>query len=58
MSVSILDERSCFKMLGLSFTSKLDRGSYIVSSTNTALKCIEMLSVFSIGITLVYIHLN
>ena len=31
MGVSILEEKSSFKMLGLTFSSKLDWGSYIIS---------------------------
>ena len=36
MSGSVLEERSVFKMLGLSFTSKLDLGSYVVSIAKAA----------------------
>ena len=32
MGGSILDEKSSFKMLGLTFSSKLDWGSYIISN--------------------------
>ena len=32
MDESFLEEKSFFKMLGLTFSSKLDRGSYIISS--------------------------
>ena len=38
MDSSVLEERSSFKMLGLTFFSKLDWGSYIVSITKTAFK--------------------
>ena len=31
--VSVLEEKSSFKMLGLTFSSKLDWGSYIISKT-------------------------
>ena len=31
MDGSVLEEKSSFKMLGLTFSSKLDWGSYIVS---------------------------
>ena len=31
MNVSVLEEKSSFKMLGLTFSSKLDWGSYIIS---------------------------
>ena len=33
---SVLEEESSFKMLGLTFSSKLDWGSYIISITETA----------------------
>ena len=36
MDVSVLEEKSSFKMLGLTFFSKLDWGSYIVSIAKTA----------------------
>ena len=32
---SIFEEKSCFKTLGLSFSSKLDWGSYITSTAKT-----------------------
>ena len=35
---SVLEEKLSCKMLGLTFSSKLDWGSYIISSTNTASK--------------------
>ena len=38
MDSSVLEERSSFKMLGLTFFSKFDWGSYIVSITKTAFK--------------------
>ena len=38
MDGSILEEKSSFKMLGLTFSSKLDWGSYIISITKTASK--------------------
>ena len=38
MNGSILDEKSSFKMLGLSFSSILDWGSYIISVAKTAFK--------------------
>ena len=38
MDGSILEEKSSFKMLGLTFSSKLDWGSYIISIANTAFK--------------------
>ena len=40
---SILEEKTSFKMLGLTFSSKLDWGSYIVSIAKTALKKIGAL---------------
>ena len=36
MDGSVLQEKSSFKMLGLTFSSKLDWGSYIISVTKTA----------------------
>ena len=41
---SVLEEKSSFKMLGLTFSSKLDWGSYIVSIAKTAFKKIGALS--------------
>ena len=38
---SVLEEKSSFKMLGLTFFSKLDWGSYIISITKTALRKLE-----------------
>ena len=38
MNGSVLEENSSFKMLGLSFSSKLDWGSYIISIAKTASK--------------------
>ena len=35
---SVLGEKSSFKMLGLTFSSKLDRGSYIISIAKSASK--------------------
>ena len=43
MNVSVLDEKSSFKMLGLTFSSKLDWGSYIISIAKTASKKIGAL---------------
>ena len=43
MDGSILEEKSCFKMLELTFSSKLDWGSYIVSIAKTASKKIGAL---------------
>ena len=36
MDGSVLEEKASFKMLGLTFSFKLDRGSYIISITKTA----------------------
>ena len=43
MGGSILEEKSSFKMVGLTFSSKLDWGSYIFSITKTASKKIGAL---------------
>ena len=43
MDGSVLEEKSSFKMLGLTFSSKLDWGSYIISIAKTASKKIEAL---------------
>ena len=43
MDWSVLEEKTSFKMLGLTFSSKLDWGSYIVSIAKTASKKIEAL---------------
>ena len=43
MDKSFLDEKSSFKMLGLSFSSKLDWGCYIISTAKTASKKIGAL---------------
>ena len=43
MDASVLEEKSSFKMLGLTFSSKLDWGSYIISITKTASKKIGAL---------------
>ena len=40
---SVLEEKSTFKMLGLTFSSKLDWGSYILSIAETAPKKIGAL---------------
>ena len=39
----VLEEKSSFKMLGLTFSSELDWGSYIVTITKTASKKIGAL---------------
>ena len=43
MDGSVLEEKTSFKMLGLTFSSKLHWGSYIVSITKTASKKIGAL---------------
>ena len=43
MDGSVLKEKSSFKMLGLTFSPKLDWGSYIISIAKTALKKIGAL---------------
>ena len=43
MDESVLEEKSSFKMLGLTFSSKLDWSSYIISITKTASKKIGAL---------------
>ena len=46
MDGSVLEKKSSFKMLGLTFSSKLDWGSYIVSIAKTASSKIEALICF------------
>ena len=41
MDGSVLDEKLSFKILGLTFSSKLDWGSYIISIAKTTSKKIE-----------------
>ena len=43
MDGSVLEEKSSFKILGLTFSSKLDWGSYIIFIVKTASKKIEAL---------------
>ena len=43
MNGSVLEEKLSFKMLGLTFSSKLDLGSYIISIAKTASKKIGAL---------------
>ena len=43
MYVSIPEEKISFKMLGLTFSSKLDWGSYVISIAKTASKKIGAL---------------
>ena len=40
--LSVLDEKSYFKMLRLTFSSKLDWGSYIISIAKTVSKKLEL----------------
>ena len=42
MARSVLEEKLSFKMLRLTFSSKLDLGSYIVSIAKTASKKIDL----------------
>ena len=68
MGGSILQEKSSFKMLGLTFSSKLDWGSYIISIAKTASKKIGALIhsmkflspevVLCISINLPYTHVR
>ena len=46
MDESVLEEKSSFKMLGLTFFSKLDWGSYIISTAKTASKKIGSFNSF------------
>ena len=43
MHGSVFEKKSSFKMLGLTFSSKLDWGSYIISITKTVSKKIGAL---------------
>ena len=43
MNVSVLEEKSSFKMRGLTFCSKLDGDSYTISTAKTAFKKIGAL---------------
>ena len=54
-----------FKMLGLTFSSKLDWGSYIISIVKTAFKkigalirSIKLLRLLSVSINLSYAHVS
>ena len=42
MDGSVLEEKSSFKMLGLTFSSKLDWDSHIISIAKTASKKLEL----------------
>ena len=46
MDLSVLEEKLFFKMLGLTFSSKLDWGSYVNSITKTSSKKIGSLILF------------
>ena len=65
MDGSVLEEKSSFKMLGLTFSSKLDWGSYIISIAKSASKKIGvlirsmhlfLLRLLCISINLLYSH--
>ena len=65
MDGSVLEEKSSFKMLGLTFSSKLDWGYYLISIARTASKKIGALirsvkflfpEILSISINLPYSH--
>ena len=56
MDESVLEEKSSFKMLRLTFSSKLDCGSYIVSIAETASKKIGPLIRSKVSINLPYGH--
>ena len=43
MDVAVLDENSSFKLLGLTFSCKLDWGSYVISIAKTTCKKMEAL---------------
>ena len=43
MDGSIFEEKSSFKIIGVTFSSKLDWGTYIISIAKTASKKIEAL---------------
>ena len=43
MDGSVIEEKPCFKMLGLTFFSNLDWGSYIISTAKAASKKIGAL---------------
>ena len=49
MDGSVLEEKSSFKILGLTFSSKLDWGSYIISIAKTASKKLML-----VGLNLFY----
>ena len=55
MDESVLEEKSYFKMLGLTFSSKLDWGSYIISFAKSASIKIGAL-IFSISFVLMRLN--
>ena len=64
MDGSVLEEKK-IKMLGLTFSSKLDWGSYIISIVKTAFKkiralirSIKLLRLLSVSINLSYAHVS
>ena len=62
MDGSVLEEQSYFKMLGLTFSSKLDLGSYIISIAKTVSKKIGtflsfiLLRLLCVSINLPFTH--
>ena len=58
MDGSVLEEKSSFKMLGLTFSSKLDWGSYIISIAKTASKKIGALIRYMFFSPKVAVYLN
>ena len=56
MDWSVLEEKSSFKMLGLTFSSKLDWGSYIISIAKTASIKVGALMLLCISVNLPYKH--
>ena len=52
MDGSVLEEKSSFKMLGLTFSSKLDCGSYIISIAKTVSKKIGDLILIRCSVSL------
>ena len=57
MDGSVLEEKSYFKMLGLTFSSKMIWGSYIISIAKTASKKIGALTFLSPGLLCISINL-
>ena len=57
MDVFVHEEKSSFKMLGLTFSSKLDWGSYIISKPWFVLLSLSLLSLLSISVNLPHGHL-